>query len=163
VLELRAGQQLDWPALSLRVLGPVDLARPVDPGDGTDINNGSLVLRASTPTGTLLLTGDVELLAQASLLTSGVDLRADVLKIPHHGSRYSSPTFLEAVRPRLVLVSVGAGNRYGHPNATVLDLLHRAGALVRRTDESGDVAVVASRDGPAAVARGHPLPAPRRG
>jgi len=163
VLELRAGQQLDWPALSLRVLGPVDPARPVDPSDGTDVNNGSLVLRASTPIGTLLLTGDVELLAQASLLTSGVDLRADVLKIPHHGSRYSSPAFLEAVRPRLVLVSVGAGNRYGHPNATVLDLLHRAGALVRRTDESGDVAVVASRDGPAAVARGHPRPAPRRG
>jgi competence protein ComEC len=162
VLELRAGQQLDWPALSLRVLGPVDPADPVDPSDGTDVNNTSLVLRATAPTGTLLLTGDVELLAQASLLTSGVDLRADVLKVPHHGSRYTSPGFLAAVRPRLALVSVGAGNTYGHPNATVLDALRRAGTLVRRTDESGDVAVVASRDGPVAVARGHPRPAPRQ-
>jgi competence protein ComEC len=163
VVELRAGQRLDWPALSVAVLGPVDPARYIDPNDGTDVNNTSLVLRASTPSLTLLLTGDIELLAQASLLTAGVDLRADVLKLPHHGSRYTSPGFLAAVKPRLALVSVGAGNRYGHPNATVLDALRRDGALVRRTDESGDVAVVASRDGPAAVARGHPLPAPGRG
>lgn len=163
VVELRAGQRLDWPALSVAVLGPVDPGRYIDPNDGTDVNNTSLVLRASTPSLTLLLTGDIELLAQASLLTAGVDLRADVLKLPHHGSRYTSPGFLAAVKPRLALVSVGAGNRYGHPNATVLDALRRDGALVRRTDESGDVAVVTSRDGPAAVARGHPRPAPGRG
>ena len=163
VVELRAGQRLDWPALSVAVLGPVDPGRYIDPNDGTDVNNTSLVLRASTPSLTLLLTGDIELLAQASLLTAGVDLRADVLKLPHHGSRYTSPGFLAAVKPRLALVSVGAGNRYGHPNASVLDALRRGGALVRRTDESGDLAVVASRDGPAAVARGHPRPAPGRG
>ena len=163
VVELRAGERLDWPALSLSVLGPLDPERRIDASDGTDVNNSSVVLRASTPTGTLLLTGDIELLAQATLLTAGTDLRADVLKIPHHGSRYSSPAFLAAVHPRLVLVSVGAGNRYGHPNATVLDALRQGGALVRRTDESGDVAVVASRDGPVAVARGHPRPAPGRG
>jgi competence protein ComEC len=163
VVELRAGQRLDWPALSVAVLGPVDPGRYIDPNDGTDVNNTSLVLRARTPSLTLLLTGDIELLAQASLLTAGVDLRADVLKLPHHGSRYTSPGFLAAVKPRLALVSVGAGNRYGHPNATVLDALRRDGALVRRTDESGDVAVVTSRDGPAAVARGHPRPAPGRG
>jgi len=163
VVELRAGQRLDWPALSVAVLGPVDPGQYIDPNDGTDVNNTSLVLRASTPSLTLLLTGDIELLAQASLLTAGVDLHADVLKLPHHGSRYTSPGFLAAVKPRLALVSVGAGNRYGHPNATVLDALRRGGALVRRTDESGDLAVVANRDGPAAVARGHPRPALGRG
>ena len=163
VMELRAGQRLDWPALSLTVLAPLDPGRPIDASDGTDVNNTSLVLRARTPTGTLLLTGDVELLAQASLLAAGVDLRADILKVPHHGSRYSAPAFLTAVHPRLALVSVGAGNRYGHPNAAVLDELRREGALVRRTDEAGDVAVVPTAQGPAAVARGHPTPPPRRG
>jgi competence protein ComEC len=120
-----------------------------------------VVIRAATSFGRAILSGDVELLAQAQLVASGADLRADVLKVPHHGSRYSSPVFLAAVHPRLALVSVGAGNTYRHPNASVLDLLRRAGALVRRTDESGDVAVVASRDGPVAVARGYPTPAPR--
>jgi competence protein ComEC len=163
VVELRTGQRLDWPTLSLTVLAPLDPDRHIDPEDGTDVNNTSLVLRASTPVGTVLLTGDIELLAQASLLSAGQDLRADVLKVPHHGSRYSSPGFLTAVRPRLGLVSVGAGNRYGHPNAVVLDALRRGGALVERTDQAGDVAVVPGRDGPVAVARGHPTPPPRRG
>ncbi|WP_051581357.1 ComEC/Rec2 family competence protein [Pseudonocardia acaciae] len=163
VVELRAGQRLSWPGLVLDVLGPREPPAYLDPEDGTDVNNTSLVLRATTRGGTVLLPGDIELLAQANLLTDGALLRADVLKVPHHGSRYTSPGFLAAVHPRLALVSVGAGNRYGHPNAAVLDALGRGGALVRRTDQAGDVAVVAARDGPVAVARGQPRPAPRRG
>lgn len=161
LLEVRAGQRLSWPGLVLDVLAPAHPPSDINAEDGTEVNDVSVVMRADTSFGRALLTGDVELLAQAQLLTSGADLRADVLKIPHHGSRYSSPAFLAAVRPRLALVSVGAGNRYRHPNGGVLDLLRRAGALVRRTDESGDVAVVASRDGPVAVARGSPTPPPR--
>jgi competence protein ComEC len=163
VVELRAGQSLRWPGLGLDVLAPVHPPAAVDGEDGTAVNDVSVVLRARTPIGRVLLTGDVELLAQAELLTSGADLRAEVLKVPHHGSRYSSPAFLDAVAPRLALVSVGAGNTYRHPNAGVLDRLRHAGALVRRTDESGDVAVAPGPDGPVAVARGSPRPAPRRG
>jgi enamine deaminase RidA (YjgF/YER057c/UK114 family) len=150
------------------VLGPVHPAADVDPDDGTEVNDGSLVARASTAAGTVLLAGDVELSAQSDLLASGADLRADVLKMPHHGSRYSSEAFLDAVRPRVVLVSVGAGNRYGHPDTGLLGRLERAGALVRRTDVGGDVVVVATGDGRApgtglqVVARGDPLPASRR-
>ncbi|HEY2207103.1 MAG TPA: ComEC/Rec2 family competence protein [Pseudonocardia sp.] len=160
---LGAGQRLAWPALGLDVLGPAGTQGGLDPDDGTDVNNTSLVLRAVTSAGTVLLTGDAELLAQASLLTGGIDLRADVLKIPHHGSRYTSPAFLSAVHPRLALVSVGAGNSYGHPNAGLLDGVRSSGALVRRTDQSGDVAVLGSPGGPVAVSRGHPRPAPRKG
>lgn len=163
VLELRAGQRLRWPGLLLEVLAPSGTAQPIDPEDGTDVNNTSVVIRAHTPGGRVMLTGDIELLAQANLISSGADLRAEVLKVPHHGSRYTSTAFLAAVRPRLALVSVGAGNRYGHPNATLLASLRAGGALVRRTDESGDVAVVAARDGPVAVSRGHPRPPGRRG
>jgi competence protein ComEC len=169
VVELVAGRTLTWPALRIDVLGPVHPARSVDAEDGTGVNDTSLVLRARTPAGTVLLTGDVELAAQADLLASGVDLRADVLKVPHHGSRYSSRAFLNAVRPRAALVSVGAGNTYRHPNPALMELLDGSGVRVARTDQGGDTAVVAApdadRDGRpdlALVTRGDPMPAPRR-
>jgi competence protein ComEC len=65
------------------------------------------------------------------------------------------------VAPRAVLVSVGAGNRYGHPNAALLTAIERAGATVRRTDLAGDVAMVGSSADLELVSRGSPLPAPR--
>jgi competence protein ComEC len=165
--ELRPGQRLAWPALVLDVLGPRHPAAFVDPDDGTAVNDTSVVIRASTRAGTVLLTGDVELSGQADLLTSGVDLHADVLKLPHHGSRSTGPAFLQAVRPRAVLVSVGAGNSYGHPNRALLAGLEQAGATVRRTDVSGDTAVVAGDPssvggGLAIVSRGSPLPPVKR-
>jgi competence protein ComEC len=65
-----------------------------------------------------------------------------VLKVAHHGSRTStSREFLSAVRPRVALISVGAGNRYGHPGARVLADLAASGAIVLRTDRSGSVVV----------------------
>ena len=167
VVALERGRRLTWPALTLDVIGPPHPSTFVDPDDGTQVNDGSVVLRATTPAGTVLLPGDAELVEQADLLTSGADLHADILKMPHHGSRYSSPAFLAAVAPRAVLVSVGAGNTYGHPNIALLDKLAVAGAAVRRTDTGGDVAVVApdsDADHPdlSVVTRGDPLPARRR-
>ncbi len=167
LVELDAGRRLDWPALSIEVIGPRHPSAWVDPEDGTALNDGSLVLRATTAAGTVLLTGDVELAAQADLLSAGVPLRADVLKMPHHGSRYTSVGFLAAVAPRAVLVSVGAGNRYRHPDPGLLGVLDRAGVAVRRTDADGDVAVVPREGGQAGqdlelVSRGDPLPARRR-
>ena len=170
MVQLAAGTRLSWAGLTVEVLGPQRPPVDVDPDDGTAVNDGSVVLRAATPAGTVLLSGDVELAAQAQLLASGVPLRADVLKMPHHGSRYSSPEFLSAVAPRAVLVSVGAGNDYHHPDAGVLGRLEHAGAAVRRTDLSGDVAVTSGprtsdrkeRRELQLVARGDPLPAPRR-
>jgi competence protein ComEC len=146
VVALTPGQRLSWPGLVLDVLAPLRDPPPVGDReaevDGTAVNNTSVVLRASTPAGRMLLTGDVELEAQADLLVTRTDLRADVLKIPHHGSRYNAEEFLAAVRPRVAIVSVGAHNRYGHPSQHVLDALSRAGAEVMRTDRNGDVAVV---------------------
>lgn len=166
LVELVAGRRLSWPALVLDVLAPRHPEPWVDPEVGTAVNDGSLVLRATTPAGAVLLTGDAELAAQADLLAAGVDVRADVLKMPHHGSRYTSTGFLDAVAPRAVLVSVGAGNPYRHPDGELLGALEGAGATVRRTDESGDVAVVLApvdgRSALAVVARGNPLPARRR-
>jgi competence protein ComEC len=157
LVQLDLGQHLTWPGLSIEVIGPRPAeAQPAAKADGTEINNASLVLRAATPAGRMLLTGDVELVAQADLLTERADLAADVLKVPHHGSRYSSGEFLDAVGARIAVVSVGAGNRYGHPSPTTLGFLTRRGTRIARTDTDGDCAIVRSDTGPRAILRGHP-------
>jgi competence protein ComEC len=97
-----------------------------------------------------------ELVGQARLLA-----RTAWENPPHHGSRYTSAGFLNAVAPRAVLVSVGAGNRYRHPDPGLLGGLERAGAAVRRTDLAGDVAVVGSSVDLELVSRGSPLSVPR--
>ena len=155
VMPLSAGQQMRWPGLVLEVLGPVgSLARTTS---ADDANDASLVVRATTSAGRILLTGDIELAGQSQLMSAGADLRADVLKTPHHGSRYTTPRFLAAVRPRLALISVGNGNRYGHPSPLVVSALTRAGAKVLRTDQEGDIAVVPGNQGPVTISRGGPV------
>ncbi|MGZ6793870.1 MAG: DNA polymerase III subunit delta, partial [Mycobacteriales bacterium] len=115
-------------------------------GTDSDPNNSSIVLRLRTHGITVLFAGDLEGDAQRSLLERGVDLRADVLKVPHHGSRKQDPDFLDAVHARIALTPVGAGNPYGHPAASTLARLERDGARTYRSDRDGDVAVVV-RDG----------------
>ncbi len=106
-------------------------------------NNGSLVLALRLSGRRILLTGDVEAAAEADLLARGVDLAADVLKVPHHGSRTSStPELLARVSPRLALVGVGRRNRFGHPAAEVVARLRSEGAAVFRTDRHGDVSLL---------------------
>lgn len=138
-VRLTAGQRLRWPGLVLEVLAPAaDGCRAA----GERINDASTVLKATTPSGRVLLTGDIELAAQRRLLGSDGRLRAEVLKVPHHGSRYTSEEFLRAVSPELALISVGHGNDYGHPSAAIVATLRSSGALVRRTDQRGDIAVL---------------------
>ena len=79
-----------------------------------------------------------------------------MLKVAHHGSAYQEPAFLDAVRPAVALVPVGAGNAYGHPNPGLLARLARGGARVLRTDTDGDVAVVRTGASLAVVRRGLP-------
>ncbi|MDQ6874790.1 MAG: ComEC/Rec2 family competence protein [Actinomycetota bacterium] len=128
-----------------RVIGPLHLQvlapRVAFHGTRSDPNNSSVVLRVVVAGRVLMLAGDAELDAQQALLSSGVDLRADVLKVAHHGSAYQLPGFLAAVRPSLALVSVGAGNPYGHPSEAILARLRLLGADVRRTDRDGELAV----------------------
>lgn len=105
-------------------------------------NNGSLVLRVRLGGRHVLLTGDVEALAERDLVASGLPLSADVLKVPHHGSRTStSPELLERVAPRLAVLSAGRRNRFGHPAASVVSRLDGAGARLLRTDRDGEFAL----------------------
>ena len=82
-------------------------------------------------------------------------MRCDLLKVAHHGSSYQDPAFLDAAHPAVALVSVGADNDYGHPNANLLARLVQGGTRVLRTDLSGDLAVVAANgSGLGVVTRG---------
>ncbi|MEO3884028.1 ComEC/Rec2 family competence protein [Nonomuraea sp. B5E05] len=122
-------------------------------GEGSAINNSSVVLHVRWRSGSVLLSGDLETEAQKEVLRRSA-VRADILKIPHHGSNRQSPAFLEAVGARAALISVGTDNDYGHPAPSTLALLRRLGAAVYRTDHSGDIAVVEREDGMAVVSRG---------
>ena len=115
--------------------------------DSSAVNNASVVLLVESAGIRLLLSGDIEPEVQRSLLSSGVDLGVDVLKVPHHGSAHQDRIWLGSLRPELALVSVGADNDYGHPADPVLDSLEGVGAEVLRTDTGGDLAVVVGADG----------------
>ena len=94
----------------------------------------------------LLLTGDVEPPGQQAILATGVDLRADVLKIPHHGSAQQDPAFFAATRARLAIASAGVDNDYGHPAPRTVQLARSAGMTLLRTDQDGSVAVRFDRE-----------------
>ncbi|TAL19066.1 MAG: ComEC/Rec2 family competence protein [Frankiales bacterium] len=159
LLAERTGVPLGRPALGERrrvgdlsweVIAPGRAFR----GTSSDPNNSSLVLRLTVGPTTVLLTGDVEPEAQRDLLRRRSDLRADVLKVPHHGSRHQEDDFLEAVGASVVLTSVGAGNTYGHPAPQTLDRLTSRGARSFRTDLHGDVALAHRHGRLVVVARG---------
>ncbi len=134
------------------VVGPVRAqvlwppARAPAATEGSVANNASLVLLVEVGGVRILLTGDIEPPAQAGLSRTLQGLTIDVLKLPHHGSRAQDLDFLAGLRPRVVLVSVGADNDYGHPAPEALTPFEEAGATVLRTDRAGDLAVV-ERDG----------------
>lgn len=139
----RAGEIVDIDGVRLRILAP-DSAWTVGLKDP---NLASVVVRLEYRGATMLFTGDAESAEERWLLERAPALlRADLLKVAHHGSGTSSgPEFLDAVRPRAALVSVAARNFYGHPDPAVMHRLTAAGAAVLRTDQLGSI--VASTDG----------------
>jgi competence protein ComEC len=132
------GDALDWgPSVRVEVLNPPrDFAYQ-------GLNDNSIVLRVTYKSARFLFTGDVEQEAENRLARRHKDeLSADVLKVPHHGSRTSTiPRFLEAVSPRIVVVSCGRRNLFGHPHPSTVSRLSASGAELYRTDEDGDVEV----------------------
>ncbi|MFS3128755.1 ComEC/Rec2 family competence protein [Nocardioides sp. Bht2] len=124
-------------AATLQVLGPATSAGLV----AAEPNDASLVLLAEVAGVSLLLTGDIEPPAQQALARVVGDLRVDVLKVPHHGSRAQELDFLLGLRPSIAAISVGADNDYGHPAPELVTAFERAGVQVVRTDRGGDIAL----------------------
>lgn len=109
--------------------------------ESSEENNSSVVGRVSVPGLSILVTGDIEPEGQEEILASGGDVRASVLKVPHHGSSRQSPGFFKATGARLALIEVGAKNTYGHPAAKTLRLMEGLGMQVLRTDLNGAISV----------------------
>ncbi|WNG29586.1 MBL fold metallo-hydrolase [Cystobacter fuscus] len=128
---------------SLSIFWPRVPQQPFLKDTRSDPNSNSIVARLSYGGTSFLFTGDAEPETEAALLARSVDLRATVLKVAHHGGRYSSTApFLAAVRPQAAVISCGAGNEYGHPTAEALQRLGAQGARVLRTDREGEVLAV---------------------
>jgi competence protein ComEC len=134
----------------LQVVGPVDHVAP-DRDESSKQNDSSLVIMVTVAGLRLLLTGDVEPPGQQAILSSGADLRADVLKVPHHGSAHQDPAFIAATHARLAVVSAGVDNDYGHPAPRTVQLVRSLGMTVLSTDQDGGIAVRHSGERLAAI------------
>lgn len=128
---------------SLEILYPVrDLAGT----EAVNLNNTSIVLKLAYGQTQALLTGDIELEAEKELLEKEADLKAQILKVAHHGSNTSSHSeFLEAVDPQYAVISVGQENKFNHPSRRIERRLEYGGIKILRTDQEGDI--VFSSDG----------------
>lgn len=132
------GDTLSLGGSTVSVLGPV---RNYD-----DTNNTSIVLRLVYGETSFLFTGDAEREAEQDILEAGYEMASTVLKAGHHGSNTSTTyPFLREIMPAYAVISVGAGNSYGHPAEAVLSILYDAGTTVYRTDRQGTV--IAYSDG----------------
>ncbi|WP_214891821.1 ComEC/Rec2 family competence protein [Exiguobacterium sp. H66] len=109
--------------------------------DGTrDLNSWSAVLKMTHEENTFLFMGDAPIRTEQQLLTAGIDVKADVLKIGHHGADTSSSIpFLQAVHPERALISAGEGNAYNHPRPTVMNALAAESITIDRTDRMGTI------------------------
>lgn len=138
VVQPAVGQVFTLGTATVTVLGPVK--------EYDEINNLSLVLMVQHGEKRFLLTGDMERIAENDLVDSGADLKADVLKVGHHGSEGSSGyIFLREVMPTYAIISCGKNNSYGHPDEATLSRFSDAEATVLRTDELSTI--VARSDG----------------
>ncbi len=138
---IQRGRRAEIGSLSLEVLAPAGAERSG--------NDGSVVLAVKTGSHRLLFTGDITARIERELIAGRADLSSDILKVAHHGSKTSTlPAWLNAVSPRLALVSAGVANRYGHPSPRVLERLSVRGAPVLRTDRHGRVRIALERDAP---------------
>jgi competence protein ComEC len=106
----------------------------------SDLNNYSIVLKLEFGENSFLFTGDAEEISETEMVSSGYDLKADVLKVGHHGSSSStSEAFLNQINPEYAVISCGENNEYGHPHKETLSKLSNVNVL--RTDQMGTIVI----------------------
>jgi competence protein ComEC len=150
VSEVHARSLVCGTALPPRTIGGVEV-RCVWPAPNTEEikeNNQSMVMRVAYRGIAVLFTGDIEAKGEREMLATGADLRAAIVKVPHHGSATSSSApLIAAVRPRVAVISLGYHNRFHFPSADAFERYREFGAVVLRTDEIGAVSVDIGRGG----------------
>lgn len=124
--------------VELEVLSPTDAL--INGLKKDDTNSASIVAKLTSGENSFLFTGDLPVEMENQLIAFGASLEAKVLKVSHHGSKSATGVqFLDAVNPKEAVISVGKGNRYGHPNAEVSERLENRKIRIFRTDGLGDV------------------------
>ena len=142
-IEVRKGLHASIGDLAIQILWPNKVPGNFQSlgGDGSPENNRSVVALVTWNDRQILITGDIEPEVQATLSREFDLSSVDILKVPHHGSRFQDEEFLAEVSPEIALVSVGEGNSYGHPNPELLHSLTDKGVRVFRTDHDGPISV----------------------
>lgn len=130
-------------SISIRSLWPDDGTHAFDvlPGDGSAINNSSIAVEITTPDFSLFAAGDLEPSVQSEIRNSVGHV--DIYKVSHHGSVYQDLALMERLSPSVSIISVGAGNSYGHPAEQTIAALVRLRSKIYRTDRSGGIAITA--------------------
>ncbi len=129
-------------ALPPQTIGGVDVRClwPAPDLDEAKENNQSMVMRLKYRGAAVLLTGDIEAKGEREMIQTGADLRAAIVKVPHHGSKTSScAALITATRPQVAVISLGYRNRFHFPSADTVERYNASGATVLRTDEAGAV------------------------
>ena len=115
------------------------------------LNNNAIVAKLIYRNFSMLLTGDIEEVAEKEILEiykQNNILKSDILKVAHHGSKTSSTEeFLKKVNPKIALVGVGKNNTFGHPNSEVIERIKTYGAKIYRTDQNGGISICVNRSG----------------
>ena len=133
---LRAGDEILYNKINIKVLSPDERMLKSE-----ELNDTSLVLLANSADTSILYTGDIGENIEKILMDNGIDLKASILKVPHHGSRFSSSDrFLRAVNPLAAIIEVGK-NSYGHPTKQPLERLKNIGANIFTTKNEGTVRI----------------------
>jgi competence protein ComEC len=151
----RLAESLKQSGVSVETIGAGDVMRigsaafevfwppPTSNANAASRNNDSIVLRVRMCEKSFLFTGDIEKEAEAMVVKQGIDLRSDVVKVAHHGSKTSSTEpFVRATRPTLAIISVGRTSIFGHPHKVVVDRWQASGAEVMTTGQKGTISLV---------------------
>jgi len=111
--------------------------------ESDNLNDYSIVIRLSYGQTIFLFQGDAEKLTEDYILESHPNIKADVLKLGHHGSSTSNtPQYIEAVDPDYGIITAGEGNKYGHPHKEIMELMNEKGITIYRTDKDGSIVVI---------------------
>ncbi len=117
-------------------------------GKYDSVNNASIVIRLDYPQGCALFTGDIDISVEKEILSEGKNIKCELLKVAHHGSKTSSlQEFLDEVQPKMALISAGHNNKFGHPHQEVVKRLEYVGAKILNNTDVGSFTVTIKRDG----------------
>lgn len=127
------------PNIELEILYP---QKDISQNSFKDLNSSSVVSKLTFEKISFLFAGDLPIEQEEELIKNRIDLRADVLKVGHHGSKHSSSTnFLDAVNPKYAIIQVGKDNKFGHPSRRTILNLEKKNIKILRNDELGDIII----------------------